>query len=132
MGADPSGVGSAPPLVDTDAAAIVPAELLQRFAESPEIGLLLNIFGERVEHADAPHPTLLRTCRNRPRSRAAEQRDELAPPDHSITSSAMASSDGGTVTPSIRAVSALMTSSNFDACTTGRSAGLAPFRMRPV
>jgi len=48
MGADASGVGSAPPLVDTDAAAIVPAELLQRLAESLEIGLLLNIFGERV------------------------------------------------------------------------------------
>jgi hypothetical protein len=29
--------------------------------------------------------------------RAAEQRDELAPPDHSITSSARASTDGGKV-----------------------------------
>src|SRR6516165_11162014 len=32
---------------------------------------------------------------------------------HSMTSSAMASSDGGTLSPSILAVSALMTSSNF-------------------
>jgi hypothetical protein len=32
-------------------------------------------------HADAPHPTrLLRLRRERPRRRAAEQRDELAPP----------------------------------------------------
>jgi hypothetical protein len=31
--------------------------------------------------------------------RAAEQRDEFAPPHHSITSSAMASSVGGTVRP---------------------------------
>src|SRR3954470_14399898 len=45
---------------------------------------------------------------------------------HSITSSARASSIGGTVRPSIRAVCALMTSSNFDDCITGRSAGLAP------
>src|SRR6266852_7619483 len=52
--------------------------------------------------------------------------------NHSITSSAVASSVGGTVRPSILAVSALMTSSNFDACTTGRSAGLALLRMRPA
>jgi len=65
------------------------------------------------------------------RHRAAEQRDELAPL-HSITSSARASSIGGTVTPSVLAVSALMTSSNLLACTTGRSAGFAPLRMRPA
>src|SRR3954447_11484984 len=44
---------------------------------------------------------------------------------HSITSSARASSEGGTVMPSIRAVSALMTISNLLACRTGRSNGLA-------
>ena len=51
---------------------------------------------------------------------------------HSITSSAMASSDGGTVMPSILAVSTLITSSNLLAWTTGRSVGLAPLRMRPT
>ena len=51
---------------------------------------------------------------------------------YSITSSAMASNDGGTAMPSILAVWSLMTSSNLDACTTGRSAGLAPLRMRPA
>ena len=51
---------------------------------------------------------------------------------YSITSSATASSDGGTVMPSILAVWALMTKSNLDACTIGRSAGLSPLRMRPV
>jgi hypothetical protein len=51
---------------------------------------------------------------------------------YSITSSATESSDGGTVRPSILAVIALMTSSNLLDCTTGRSAGLAPLRMRPV
>src|SRR6476660_8246221 len=45
---------------------------------------------------------------------------------HSITSSAAASSLSGTVRPSILAVWALMTNSNFDACTTGKSAGFAP------
>ena len=42
------------------------------------------------------------------------------------------SSVSGTVRPSILAVSALMTSSNLVDCTTGRSAGLAPLRMRPA
>src|SRR5262245_64769139 len=79
MGADACGVSTAPSIIDTDAAAVVPAQLLQRLAESLEIVLLLNIFGERVEHADPPQPgRLLRACRHRPRRRAAEQRDELA------------------------------------------------------
>ena len=51
---------------------------------------------------------------------------------YSITSSAMARSDGDTVRPSIRAVSVLMTSSNLVACTTGKSAGFSPLRMRPA
>ena len=51
---------------------------------------------------------------------------------YSITSSAVESSFGGTVRPSIRAVAALMTSSSLLTCNTGRSAGLAPFRMRPA
>src|SRR5262245_51783205 len=64
-----------------------------------------------------------------PRRRAA--RDERAPL-HSITSSARAMSAGGTVRPSILAVSWLMTISNFVDCTTGKSAGLAPLRIRPA
>jgi hypothetical protein len=75
---------------------------------------------------------LLCACPKRPRRRAADQPDELAPSDHSITSSATLSSDGGTLMSSVRAVSALMTSSNLDACTTGKSAGFAPLRMRPI
>jgi hypothetical protein len=51
---------------------------------------------------------------------------------YSITSSAVASRVGGTVRPSILAVSTLMTSSNFEDCTTGRSSGFAPLRMRPA
>jgi len=43
-----------------------------------------------------------------PSRRAAEKRDELAPPHHSITSSARASSDAGTSRPSAFAVLRLM------------------------
>src|ERR1051325_740599 len=45
---------------------------------------------------------------------------------YSIASSARASSVGGIVRPRARAVLRLMTNSNADDCTTGRSDGLAP------
>src|SRR5438128_8385674 len=51
------------------------------------------------------------------------------PPHHSITSSARASSVGGTSRPSALAVLRLITSSNVVGCSTGRSAGLAPLRI---
>jgi hypothetical protein len=74
---------------------------------------------------------LLRSRRERPGSRAAERRDELAAL-HSITSLACASRLGGTVIPIALAVDRLMTSSNWVGCTTGMSAGFSPLRMRPV
>jgi len=48
---------------------------------------------------------------------------------HSISSSASVSSEGGTVRPSALATLTLMTSSNLVGCSTGRSAGFAPFRI---
>src|SRR5262249_20787275 len=85
-----------------------------------------------VEKPNRRHRRLLRARRERPCCRrAAEKGDERATL-HSITSSARASSEGGTVRPSMRAVCALMTSSNLLDCTTGKSAGLAPLRIRPV
>src|SRR6516225_2157917 len=58
----------------------------------------------RAEPSDHRHRRLLCACRERPRGCcAAEKRDELAPV-HSITSSAVASSLSGTVSPSILAV----------------------------
>ena len=55
------------------------------------------------------HRRLLRARRERPRRRAAESQDERAPL-HSITSSARASSVGGTFIPSAVAVLRLITS----------------------
>ena len=51
-------------------------------------------------------------------------------PSYSITSSARASTVGGISRPSALAVLRLITSSNFIGCSTGRSAGFAPVRMR--
>src|SRR5262249_14112163 len=80
----------------------------------------------RVTHALA----LLRARRERPSRRAAEQRDELAAPHHSITSSARASSVAGTSRPSAFAVLRLITSSNLAGAWTGSSLGFSPLRMR--
>src|SRR5262249_7620990 len=83
-----------------------------------------------IDDADArDFRALLRARRERPRSRTAEQRDEIAAP-HSITSSARASNVGGTVRPSALAVLRLMTSSYLVGACTGRSAGFSPLRMR--
>ena len=51
---------------------------------------------------------------------------------HSSTRSAIASRPGGNVIPSALAVLRLMTNSNLVGCRTGRSAGLAPLRIRPT
>src|SRR5262245_1904588 len=72
---------------------------------------------------------LLRPRRERPRGRrAAEQRHELAA-SHSITSSARASSDGGTVRPIAFAAITFSASSNLVGCSTGKSPGFAPRRI---
>src|SRR5262249_39286947 len=96
----------------------------------------LHLRGGRTRAAaqipDHRHWLPLRARRERPgRSRAAEQRDERAA-RHSITSSARASSVGGTSKRSALAVLRLITNSNLVGWLTGRSAGLAPLRTRAV
>src|SRR5262249_18609642 len=61
------------------------------------------------------HGGLLPARRERPRCRRTYKCNEL-PPSHSITSSARASSDGGTVRPRALAVLRLITSSNLAGC----------------
>src|SRR5262249_62298089 len=81
----------------------------------------------------AAYAGALRARRKRPRGcRAIEERDELATGLHSITSSVIASTPGGMVSPSVRAVLRLITSSKRVDCTTGKSPGLAPLRIRPT
>src|SRR5262249_60512426 len=53
----------------------------------------------------------------------------LLPPRHSITSSARASSVGGTSRPSALAVFRLITNSNLVGAWTGSSAGFAPLKI---
>src|SRR5258706_3446058 len=84
------------------------------------------------QYPDPPHPAVLLSARHEgPCCRPAEPRDE-SPPSHSITSSARASSVGGTVRPSASAVLRLIMNSNLIGCITGRSAGLIPESILPV
>ena len=54
---------------------------------------------------------------------------DTRPSSHLITLSARYSNDCGIVSPICFAVLRLITSSNFVGCSTGKSAGLAPFRI---
>src|SRR5262249_47553108 len=93
---------------------------------------LIVVRGSRSDVSDARGlGRLLRARRERPRGRAAEQRDELAAA-HSITSSARASKLSGTVRPSALAVLRLITSSYLVGACTGRSDGFSPLRMRSM
>src|SRR5262245_53805235 len=126
----PLGFIVRPSVFDLYVATLGEADFTQAFAECRE-HRCAGLGRTRVEISDHRHWCLLRARRQRPRRRAAEQRDELAA-FHSIIVSAMASSEGGTVRPSIRAVWWLITSSNLSACTTGRSTGVVPLMMRPA
>src|SRR5262245_28104985 len=129
-----------PAIFDSDGAALDPAKFTQPLHEGcgPRIPVQRRA---RAQNADGRPLRLLRASGQWPRRRTAEQCHELAPSHHSITSSARASRFassarasrfGGISKPSMRAVWALMTSSNLADCSTGRSAGLAPLRMRPA
>src|SRR5262245_28645263 len=123
-----------PTSLDLRIAAVCPTQLLQCLPERRNAGLAFGIVcGYGHKNTDPPHPlALLRASRERPRRRRAQQHDELAAPDHSITSSARASRLFGTVSPRVLAVLRLMNNSNLLTCCTGRLAGFSPFRIRPV
>src|SRR5215469_15398662 len=119
---------------DLNVAVFNPSEHRKSLPKRHQASLYFRVvLGERMQEHDAPHPLwLLRARRNRPRRRRAAEQDEVAARDHSITSSARASSVGGTSRPSALAVLRLMRSSILLACCTGKSAGFSPLRIRPV
>jgi hypothetical protein len=84
-----------------------------------------------VEKPDHQHCGLLRPRNQWPRRCASEPRDECAPL-HWINSSAIANSVSGIVRPSALAVLRLTMRLYLVGCTTGRSAGVAPLRIRPA
>jgi hypothetical protein len=87
------------------------------------------LLSPRLSRLDAPRPAPAAVMRQEP-ARRPSSRASGAP--HSITSSARARIDCGTVRPSTFAVLRLITSLNVVGRWTGRSAGLAPFRILPA
>src|SRR5262245_45507391 len=75
--------GTAKAVLELDVAPFGPTQLLQRLSQHRIAGLKVRVgFEGARNHADAPHPVLLRACRKRPRRRsAADERDEIPPSD---------------------------------------------------
>ena len=119
------------PIFDLNVTPFDPPQIAHTKSESLDASLRFRVlFVDANQNADPPHPLGLRASDERKCDRSgANYLDELAPP-HSITSLAVASSDGGTVRPSALAALRLMTNSNFVGACTGRSAGFSPLRMR--
>src|SRR5262249_43050268 len=117
-----------PAVLHCDIAALDVAGFVETLPDRVELAGSFTV--RAAEQANHRHRRLLRPRRERQRRcRAAEQRDERAAV-HSITSSARATRVAGTSRPSALAVFRLSTNSNLVGCCTGRSAGLAPLRMR--
>ena len=127
----PIGSILGPAKFDHDILALDEARLPQALAKCAQ-AIRVGIGRSGMEEADHRHCWLLRARRERPRRRTAEQRDELAPSHHSITSSARTSKPVGNVSPRAFAVARLITSSNLVGCWTGRADGFSPFRMRSI
>src|SRR5262245_54731788 len=86
-------------IVNANIASLRPSKPFECLPEYRVVRLDMWIVGLALQHADTPHPlALLRARRERPRSRAAKQRDELAA-FHSITSSASSTNESGIVSP---------------------------------
>src|SRR5262249_10377527 len=132
------GIPPAAPLririLNREIATFDPAELTQPLHKSSDS----LAFGRRGCGPQVPYgrqlARLLRARRERPGSRrAANKRDELAAfhlRDHSITSSARASSVGGKLRPRPFAILRWSTNSNLPGAWTGSPPGFSPWRMR--
>src|SRR5262249_18783286 len=108
------------PMLKLDVALIDVAQPCKTFEQRVEVWDLLLWTTRMPEITNCGNfSALLRAHRERPRGRAAEQRDKLATfhlRGHSMTSSAMATSLPGIWRPSALAVVRLMDSSNFVGC----------------
>jgi len=83
----------------------------------------------RGVHDESASPSMRDIRKCSPQDRIVPKPDSCSADTHSITSSARASSVGGTSRPSAFAILRLITSSNLVGCSTGISAGFAPRRI---
>src|SRR4030095_15291381 len=106
------------------------AEIAQPLPESLQTRIGVKGGRAGTEPTDPVHfRRLLRVGAEGCQEEAKDEHDGEYKSLHLITSSAWKSMLGGIVIPSAWAVLRLITNSNFVGCSTGRSAGLAPFRI---
>src|SRR5262245_54819401 len=119
-------ITSAPAIVEPNVTSVRPAQFLQLLTEHGVPCLDVRFVCGARKRAYEPHALRLLSPRHqRPPCRATEPSDEGSPL-HSMTSSARARSDGGTVRPSALAVLRLITNSYLVGDCTGRSPGFSP------
>src|SRR5215471_6393105 len=114
----------------------IPAFDIAGFLQAPlegdeTTGNVVGLRGSDAEIAYDGH-RLLAASGNRPCDGGTAEQDRNVAPPHSMTSSARARIEGGTVSPSALAVLSLTTSSNVVGCWTGISAGFSPLRTLPA
>jgi hypothetical protein len=84
LGANASGVGTTPPIIDPGVAAVSPSQFFKRLPERHNIRVLRIILGEGIEHADTPNG-LLRACCERPCGRrTTDKGDEFSSPHDAL------------------------------------------------
>ena len=134
QGGQPIEAPLRPAVFDRDVLPFNKTCLAQSFAKSREVQLNRpELRRHRAEDADHRRRLLLRAHdERREAGRPADQREELAAAQYSMTSSARSNTVCGIISPSGLAVSRLMTSSGRVDWMTGKSPGAAPFRMRPA
>src|SRR5262245_62623021 len=122
-----------PAIFDREITALAPAELAQPSNESVgRLALRRGRVGAQEPDRGAFAGVLCASGEWPSRRRPSEHGDELATPDHSITSSASNCIELGTSMPSALAACKLITNSNLVDCATGRSVGFSPLIIRPT
>src|SRR5262249_35144852 len=121
QGLQTAHIALGPAIINPNTLPLGPSQALEFRCECCELSVCLRVgFTNKHQYADAAHPlALLRARRQRPRRRAADERDELATL-HSITWSARCWRNQGTSRPSALAVLRLITRSYLVGACTGR------------
>src|SRR5262249_3983063 len=109
--------------------AFLPSEHFQSLRERRAANWRLVARRSTVEPANENLLLRLRARVERHKRRSGEQQKYVAPRRHSITRSALISSDCGIVSPNAFAALRLMNSSILLGCSIGRSAGFAPLNI---
>src|SRR5215472_7268930 len=129
--AEPFALAMRPPILDLHVLPFDPTEIPETLTKGVErLSRALRITVAEVSDSGRRFRGELRAGHERSDEKAAAERAEEHPPcAHWISSSARPRSACGIVRPRALALLRLMASSNLMGCSTGRSPGLAPFRI---